>query len=40
MLLSETLTPILPIYSPDGPPPGFAWGQVSPSNQELKDIQL
>ena len=38
MLLSETLTPILPIYSPDGPPPGFNWGQLSPSKSRVIGI--
>lgn len=38
MLLSETLTPIMPIYSPDGPPPGFGWGQVSPSKSRIKGV--
>ena len=38
MLLSETLTPILPIYSPDGPPPGFTWGQVSPFKSRVAGV--
>ena len=38
MLLSEALTPIMPIYSPDGPPSGFGWGQVSPSKSRIKGV--
>tara|TARA_Y100000591_G_scaffold329622_2_gene358579 strand:+ start:1625 stop:4117 length:2493 start_codon:yes stop_codon:yes gene_type:complete len=38
LLLSETLTPILPIYSPEGPPPGFMWGQLSPVKSRVTGI--
>ena len=38
LLLSETLTPILPIYSPEGPPPGFMWGQLSPLKSRVTGI--
>ena len=38
LLLSETLTPILPIYSPEGPPPGFTWGQLSPLKSRVTGI--
>ena len=38
LLLSETLTPILPIYSPEGPPPGFMWGQLSPIKSRVTGI--
>ena len=38
LLLSETLTPILPIYSPEGPPPGFMWGQLSPLKSRVTGV--
>ena len=38
LLLSETLTPILPIYSPEGPPPGFMWGQLSPVKSRVTGV--
>tara|TARA_Y200000002_G_scaffold210386_1_gene173548 strand:- start:2172 stop:4667 length:2496 start_codon:yes stop_codon:yes gene_type:complete len=39
LLLSESLTPILPIFSPeDFSPSRFAWGQVSPTKSRVLDV--
>ena len=38
LLLSETLTPILPIYSPEDQSSGFMWGQLSPVKSRVTGV--
>ena len=38
LLLSEKLTPLLPVYSSDDPHSGFSWGQINSSKSRVKDV--
>ncbi|MBD51639.1 MAG: hypothetical protein CMB08_07020 [Euryarchaeota archaeon] len=38
LLLSEKLTPLLPVYSSDDPHSGFSWGQINSSKSRVKNV--
>ena len=38
LLLSEKLTPLLPVYSSDDPHSGFSWGQINSYKSRVKNV--
>ena len=38
LLLSEKLTPLLPVYSSDDPHSGFSWGQINSSKSRVRNV--